>query len=854
MPEITKLQWRRGTAAQWVTADPVLSSGTPGFETDTGKFKIGDGVTAWTALPYSVAASGAVGATGATGATGPAGASGVPGEVGATGASGAAGSVGATGATGPAGATGATGASGGAADVAAVVHAATAKTTPADADELPIVDSAGSWSLKRWSWDNIKTAIGAWYDSAARTLTNKTLTSPKLNYITDNNGNTAMLLSAAASAVNFLQIVNSATGSNVYMQPNGADTNVGLSFRARGTSAISFQTQAGQNMVAYFPVTNPVNYFGYFPSVTSSAPVFKVVGSDTNISLDIQSKGTGTVQANGVPLVTTTGAQAVTNKTFDATNTSTQWIKRSVQNVSAPAVLGATAATDYVTFSKLTEPVALLNCEGVNNSTAFTDSGYLAADWTASGNAKISTAQSKWGNGSAYFDGTGDYITPSADSSNFAFAGDFTIEMWVRPTVIAGAARLIYDGRPTSASTTQITIFIEAATGILYFYTNAANRITGPALSIDTWYHIALSRVSGTTRMFVDGTQVGSSYTDANSYLAAASRPRIGANGNSNDTNNFIGHIQDIRIFNGIGLYSSTFTPPSRLGRSYEDVATAPGTVALLHGNGANASTTFTDSGVLLSNWSQVGSAQISTAQSKYGGSSIYLSANTQGVRAPNAEMLAFGSSDFTVEMWLYPTSLPGSGSGLNVVDGRTAGGTNGAYFNLYLTNAGNLRLWVSTVDRITAGSNLSTNTWYHVAVCRSGTSTKMFVDGTQVGSTWTDTTVYLATDATFAVLGNNKGSNGGFIGHINDFRVTRGLARYTTTFTPPTSLLPDVPVLRLPTAVGNSNRYTVKHYGPSSILAGSMSGQAIDGASSVVVASGDSNDFVSDGSNWRIV
>lgn len=150
MPEITKLQWRRGTAAQWVTADPVLSSGTPGFETDTGKFKIGDGVTAWTALPYSVAASGAVGATGATGATGPAGASGVPGEVGATGASGAAGSVGATGATGPAGADGV----GGGADLSAV-----AENILPDAGFLRTIGSEAlpwnyiyTWNIKAAGW------------------------------------------------------------------------------------------------------------------------------------------------------------------------------------------------------------------------------------------------------------------------------------------------------------------------------------------------------------------------------------------------------------------------------------------------------------------------------------------------------------------------------------------------------------------------------------------------------------------------------------------------------------------------------------------------------------------------------
>jgi len=52
MPEVQKIQWRRGTAAAWTSANPVLSEGTPGFETDTGKFKVGDGVKDWKTLGY----------------------------------------------------------------------------------------------------------------------------------------------------------------------------------------------------------------------------------------------------------------------------------------------------------------------------------------------------------------------------------------------------------------------------------------------------------------------------------------------------------------------------------------------------------------------------------------------------------------------------------------------------------------------------------------------------------------------------------------------------------------------------------------------------------------------------------
>jgi hypothetical protein len=93
-----RIQLRRGTASQWTTADPVLALGEMGLETDTGKFKVGNGVDEWSVRPY------ASGVTGPTGPAGPTGPSGAAGATGPTGPSGAAGASGATGPTGPTGA------------------------------------------------------------------------------------------------------------------------------------------------------------------------------------------------------------------------------------------------------------------------------------------------------------------------------------------------------------------------------------------------------------------------------------------------------------------------------------------------------------------------------------------------------------------------------------------------------------------------------------------------------------------------------------------------------------------------------------------------------------------------------
>jgi hypothetical protein len=92
-----QIQYRRGPASQWATDNPILAIGEPGYETDTGKFKVGNGSSAWNSLPYSSGIQGPTGPTGAVGPTGPTGA------IGATGPTGALGPTGPTGPFGPTG-------------------------------------------------------------------------------------------------------------------------------------------------------------------------------------------------------------------------------------------------------------------------------------------------------------------------------------------------------------------------------------------------------------------------------------------------------------------------------------------------------------------------------------------------------------------------------------------------------------------------------------------------------------------------------------------------------------------------------------------------------------------------------
>lgn len=202
----------------------------------------------------------------------------------------------------------------------------------------------------------------------------------------------------------------------------------------------------------------------------------------------------------------------------------------------------------------------LLHCNGADGSTTFTDNATTPKTITAVGNAQIDTAQSKFGGASASFDGTGDYLT-CGGSSEFSFGtSDFTVEMFVR-FAAKGAYKSLYDTRPTSGTTNYLIISLDV-TGVYLTCQTSGNTITGTTnLAVDTWYHVAATRAGTSMKLFIDGAQEGGAATDSSTITIGASRPVIGANGNTLSSYNFSGWIDEVRVTKGIARYTSNFTP-----------------------------------------------------------------------------------------------------------------------------------------------------------------------------------------------------------------------------------------------------------------------------------------------------
>jgi hypothetical protein len=199
----------------------------------------------------------------------------------------------------------------------------------------------------------------------------------------------------------------------------------------------------------------------------------------------------------------------------------------------------------------------------------------------------------------------------------------------------------------------------------------------------------------------------------------------------------------------------------------------------LLHGEGANGSTSFVDSTGQCT-FSNNG-CSISTAQFKFGSSSISFNGNNR--ITSNSSALLNPSGDFTIEAWMYFTALPSGGVNWDIFNF-----TGGASFNPILQLWGDgtflLRNAQTSGTIIQVGHGLAANTWYHIALTHLGTNFKIFKNGTQLGS---GSNAGIANENKLIYIGATTAGYG-FRGYMDEIRMIKGQAIYTTNFSVPTT------------------------------------------------------------------
>jgi len=462
-----------------------------------------------------------------------------------------------------------------------------------------------------------------------------------------------------------------------------------------------------------------------------------------------------------------------------------------------------------------------------NNGSYLTDTSSYAQTVTGVNTPTSSSLGPDTYTGSILFNGTNQYLS-IARAAQFNYStNDFTWEMWIYPTAATWTSGVFYliDHGPNN---NQGTLHYASNKLVYYNYYNAANippytsavqfpslyTISGGSIAANTWTHVAVCRQNLVTRIFLNGKLV-SSGPDPYDYAVQSGSPftvppitpasqsvTIGTVSSVNQYF-FKGNISNIRIVNGVSIYNAgNFTPPVRplppvqvpneIGSPSKAIF---GSQTSLLMNTAYNNGFLTDSSFNQVTLNQVTTgvfppstytmASNSTNPFNSNGSiftpgSIFFNGTSQYLSVASTPTLALSTSDFTVECWVNWSSLTTSA----IIDNQSSGGFSlyydaGVYLSNYLVVSNRI------VNQLTYPWVPALNTWYHIAIARSGTTIRMFINGVLVTSATGDTTDY---QAGIYQIGADLGPGAGgwyLNGYLSNLRIVKGAAAYTQSFIP---------------------------------------------------------------------
>jgi hypothetical protein len=432
-----------------------------------------------------------------------------------------------------------------------------------------------------------------------------------------------------------------------------------------------------------------------------------------------------------------------------------------------------------------------------NNRFQYTDSTAAFTNMTVTGtpsvqafspfNPTASWSAATYG-GSGYFDGTGDYLEINSITTTdwFTATGNFTYEGWVYPLSFSGpqyscaifaffqglaSDDLMLRATPTTAASTTVNVYGLNPAGAAAF---GSAGIAAGSLSLNEWSWVVFTRESGVLNVWINGTRIinDSAYTSTQLRTTGTNVRFGGAKAGTNPFWN--GYQSGVKWTSGAALYSGATI----------SVPTAPPTPTVSSGT-CRVLLNFTNAGIYDATSKNaletVDGAKISTAQSKFGGSSMAFDGTGDWLLIPDQPIQRIGTGNFTVEGWVYRNS-----SGTYGLIGKGTG-TTGWLLSL---NSSNQVVFTYGSSTITSTGTVSATTWTHIAVVREGTSTnqtKIYINGTNDG-TGTVSTDFNQTNSMYVGADRTGGSAAN--AYMQDVRVTN-YARYTANFTAPTSPFP---------------------------------------------------------------
>lgn len=435
----------------------------------------------------------------------------------------------------------------------------------------------------------------------------------------------------------------------------------------------------------------------------------------------------------------------------------------------------------------------LLHADGTNGSqnNTFLDSSTNNFTITRNGTPTQGSLSPYGNNWSNYFNGSTDYLTRAFSSTAdgmYLNGTTYTIEAWVYINSITGD-QVVYDCSAINQINFGTTLFY-INNGVVYFSVRPTTggsliNVSGGSIIANTWNHIAVSVNASSCKLFLNGTQIGSTTT-----IPTASFTPVGAaigrrsNGYTTGYTDLNGYISNLRIVKGTALYTANFTP------STSNLTAVAGTSLLtcqsnrFKDNSSNnfiITTNGTPSVQTFSPFNPTSEYSITTN----GGSGYFNGTNGNYLSVPSNAAFNFTSGAFTVEAWVMFFSTAASTQFVLTNYNST---TTGWY--IQLTSSKFACGFSGDGGDIIGTTTVVPNAWYHVAISGSVGSYKLFVNGTQEGATYTGATSLAGGNLGIGALGDRSGYIGTnpVNGYISNARIVNGTALYTANFTPPTS------------------------------------------------------------------
>jgi len=496
---------------------------------------------------------------------------------------------------------------------------------------------------------------------------------------------------------------------------------------------------------------------------------------------------------------TLSGTTTLTNPTGNASYTT--GTERGASNGGSAGHISnlrmCTAAAYSVAFTPSTSPLTSLINGSINStlltaqSNRFVDNSNSARTITLGSTRPTVQAYSPFGGigydlsvngGSVYFDGTGDYLSTATGLTHTDLTqGDFTIEAWVY-NMGAGAERYIYSQRGASSGW---EMRINSTNTLSFFYVTGTTFTSAKTIPPNAWTHVAAVRIGTALSMYINGEKDNTgSGTISNGTVASGSYGVWLGNSTSAGGGLMLGHIADARLIKGTGIYTSNFPPPTSA------LSAVPGTTYLVNG---------TSGGIIdyhgSNNLETVGNTQLSSRSPYSGasaGKSLYFDGTGDSLKIIDNPIINFGSGDFTIECWVYFNVVNAQ---MTIINKGWNSSSPYASYLIWMTSAGSLNFlassngsaWNIANERVIG--TMTAGVWTHIAVTRTGTTFRAFVNGViNDAFTFTSSASLANIPAQTLFIGDRTNGDTSMNGYIKDLRITKGVAR---TITVPNAPLP---------------------------------------------------------------